>query len=221
MRDHGGGLWTVDMPLQTAGMHLGARMTLVTLEDERLLLHSPVAFSDEIVKQIAALGEVAFVVAPNLIHYKYVPEAKARFPKARVLAVPGLREKKPDMPWDGVLAPGSDELPGVKTALVRGAPKLGEVMFLHQASKTMIATDFVFHYPEPKGWLFRFYLSLTRSVGVPAQTLIMRNMVKDRAALKQTRSELLAWDFERLFMAHGEPIQSGGKAALEKAMSWL
>ena len=60
--------------------------------------------------------------------------------------------------------------------LVRGAPKLGEMLFLHRASRTLVATDFVFLYPEPRGWLFRLYLGLTRSVGVPAQTLILRSM---------------------------------------------
>jgi Domain of unknown function (DUF4336) len=217
MRDLGGGVWVVDFPLSIAGMDIGARMTLLRLADDTLALHSPVALDDRLTAEIRALGTVSAIVAPNLLHYKYVPDAKARFPEAKVLAVPGLREKRPDLPIDATL----ETLPGIDIVWVKGAPRMGEAILFHRASRTLVVTDFVFHYPDPKGLLLRFYLWLTKSRGVPAQTLSVRALIRDRDGARTTRDQLLALDPERITVTHGEVILSGGRQAIETATAWL
>jgi hypothetical protein len=32
---------------------------------------------------------------------------------------------------------------------------------------------------------------------------------------------VLAWDFDRVTVTHGEPLETGGKEALRRAYAWL
>src|SRR3546814_9399253 len=65
---------------------------------------SDVCSSDLLFAVIERLGEVAWLVAPNSIHYWYVADWQARYPAARTLAVPGLAEKaKRDFRIDALL----------------------------------------------------------------------------------------------------------------------
>jgi glyoxylase-like metal-dependent hydrolase (beta-lactamase superfamily II) len=43
----------------------------------------------------------------------------------------------------------------------------------------------------------------------------------DRAAARRSLDAVLALDFERIIVGHGPPIESGAKAALTGAFSWL
>jgi hypothetical protein len=43
----------------------------------------------------------------------------------------------------------------------------------------------------------------------------------DKAAARDGVGRILEWPSERLVMAHGAPIPSGGKKALRQAFDWL
>jgi hypothetical protein len=43
--------------------------------------------------------------------------------------------------------------------------------------------------------------------------------VRDKVAFKNSLNALLALDFERLVVAHSEPIEAGAKRVVEKALS--
>src|SRR3546814_6200465 len=87
-------IWTVDSPeirmdYGPASMPFPTRMTVGRLPGGRLWIHSPIAPDDALFAVIERLGEVAWLVAPNSIHYWYVADWQARYPAARTLAVPG------------------------------------------------------------------------------------------------------------------------------------
>jgi hypothetical protein len=46
-------------------------------------------------------------------------------------------------------------------------------------------------------------------------------MMKDARALRASIDRILAWDFERVTVAHGEVLESGGRAALRASFAWL
>ncbi|MBY0401821.1 DUF4336 domain-containing protein, partial [Myxococcota bacterium] len=108
MRELAGGLWTAHAPLRFFGLELGARMSVVRLAGGDLLLHSPVAATPELVREVAALGRVAHLVAPNRLHHLFVGEWKRRFPDAAIHVAPGLERKRADLPIDSVLGDRSD-----------------------------------------------------------------------------------------------------------------
>jgi hypothetical protein len=213
-------VWVLDSNLRPGGFDLGARMTVLRLAGG-LALISPLAIDDALAAELAAIAPVTAIVAPSLQHHKFLLAAKARFPVARVLAAPGLRKKRPAYPIDVELTDGGHELDAaVDQHLVRGMPALGEIVFLHRPSRTLIATDLLFNV-ETRHWLTRFYLNRTGSNGRPSRTLLLRFLTKDRAALARTRDELAAWPFDRLIVAHGRVIETGGQAALRAALADL
>jgi hypothetical protein len=46
-------------------------------------------------------------------------------------------------------------------------------------------------------------------------------LTRDRKAARASLERVLQWDFDRIIMAHGEVLQSGGKTAMQKAFRWL
>ena len=65
-------LWVADSPLRFLGLEMGARMTVIRLPDGKLLLHSPIAPTAELVREVEALGPVAYLIAPNKFHHLFV-----------------------------------------------------------------------------------------------------------------------------------------------------
>jgi hypothetical protein len=208
------GVWTVDRPdYRIFGLPVGARATVLRVGDGKLALISPVAAPEADWDAVRALGEVGYVVAPNLTHYRYLPEAKVRFPGARVLAAPGLRKKRPALPIDDEL--GGDALPGVELHLVAGMPGLNEVAF--RAGDTLVLTDLCFNIRATSSLLLRAYLRITRSHGRLATTLVARNLVKDRAAFKASCATLIGWGCDRVIVTHGDVLAAGGQDELPTA----
>ena len=48
------------------------RMVVIRLADGSLWLHSPIQFTSDLAKQIDALGEVRYLVAPNKLHHLFL-----------------------------------------------------------------------------------------------------------------------------------------------------
>jgi hypothetical protein len=65
-------LWIADSPLHFVGLEVGVRMTAVRLTGPKLLLHSPVAATKELVRKVKELGRVAYLVAPGRLHHLFV-----------------------------------------------------------------------------------------------------------------------------------------------------
>jgi hypothetical protein len=46
-------------------------------------------------------------------------------------------------------------------------------------------------------------------------------LMQDKAAMEVAIRSVLAWDFDRVIMAHGSPILTGGKSMLKAGYEWL
>jgi hypothetical protein len=87
-------------------------MTVVRLPGGKLLLHSPIAADPDLVREVTALGTVAYIVAPNLLHHLFVGEWQQACPDASTYVAPGLDTKRSDLAIEGVL--GDEPEPGWK-----------------------------------------------------------------------------------------------------------
>ena len=91
-------VWIVDGP-EIGMRYLGltfpfpTRVTVVRLPTGDLWIHSPIAWNDDLGDAIAKLGRARYLIAPNTLHYWYLPDWQARFPQARSYGPPGLVEK--------------------------------------------------------------------------------------------------------------------------------
>ncbi len=213
------GLWTVSVPFRTMGLALNGRTNVVRLADGGLLIHSPARLSDEVWEAVAALGPVRALVAANKMHHLAFGDAAGRFSSAAKLAAPGLADKRKDLAFDGVL--GDDGVLGLLSLHVRGAPAIEEVALLHAPSRTLLLVDLLFHFPEAPGFFTRTYLRANGALGRPAHTAVIKLAVRDKAAARASVEQLLAWDFDRVLLAHDTLVETGGKEALRHAFRWL
>jgi hypothetical protein len=205
------------------GFHMPVRTTALPLEGGGLALVSPIRMTDEIAKEVAALGPVRFLVAPNLLHHLYLADATARWPQARVLAPRGLAAKRPDLRIDAFLEDGlPPELAAtIRAVKIEGAPSVDEHVFFHEPSRTLVLTDLVFNVTAPRGLVANIALWLVGCRGKLAQSRAWRFFVKDRSRAAKSARALLALSFDAAIVAHGETIPAGANAKLERALAWM
>lgn len=216
-------LWVTQRPLRFLGIEMGSRMTVVRLRSGELFLHSPVRLDAELRKELDALGRVAFAVAPNRYHHLYVGDVATHYPGAELHAAPGLPERRRDVGFHAVL--GDEAPPGwegeIQQLVFRAIPMLKEVVFLHRASRTLLLCDLSCHFRGPVPLGTRLFLAVVGGYGRFGPTRLERWLMRDRRAGREALERILAWDFDRIVVSHGEVLESGGKDALARGYRWL
>ncbi|HEY0490082.1 MAG TPA: DUF4336 domain-containing protein [Telluria sp.] len=215
-------LWHLQHGFSTLGIGITSRMTVVRFGDGRLWLHSPVPLSVPVREQLASLGEVAFIVAPNKVHHLFAGDAAKAFPAAALFGAPGLAQKRPGLRKLRTLAPTvepewSAELDQV---FADGFPFANETVFYHKASRTVIMTDLCQWWTAPNlNFGARLY---ARATGVRAQLEVPRSIraaVRDPKAFAASARSILAWPFERVIVAHDAILDTNAHAAVEHAFA--
>ncbi|MDG2334688.1 MAG: DUF4336 domain-containing protein [Myxococcota bacterium] len=217
------GLWVIDHPFKMMGIPLGTRTTLVRLADGGLFMHSPGPMDAELIESVDEIGPVHAIVAPNDFHHLYLKENANAWPDAEVFIAPGLREKRPDLTDAQVLGETAPALwsRDLDQVWMRGAPKVNEIAFFHRHSRTLILADLAFNLTKPRSLLVRLFARINGSSGRLASSRLMKAMYRDRQAARAGAEKILAWDFDRLTLCHGEIVESGAKASLTPAFDWL
>lgn len=224
-------VWIVDGP-EIRFAYLGARlpfptrMTVVRLPDGGLWLHSPTEPDETLVERIAALGSVRFLVAPNTIHYWWIPEWSARFPDAEVWGPPGLeRTAKRPLPEFRVLGDAPPPAWGetIDQVLVRG-DVLTEADFFHRPSRTLVLTDLIENF-EPDRVRSRWFRLLVRMAGAAdpdgkAPIDMQLSFLRQRPGVRAAAQQMIAWDPKRILLAHGRWYPENGTAELRRAFRW-
>jgi hypothetical protein len=218
---HADDLWTVDHELRLGpGLPFPTRMTVVRLSDHTLALISPIPIDAALSAELADLGLVSHLVAPNLLHHLHLTNARKRYVGARLLGPPGLAKKQPSLafePLDSANAPVFRE--AFATEPIAGAPRIAETVLLHRASRTLIVTDLVFNIETPPSWTTSALLWLTGTRGRLAESRVWALSCVDARAAQASRLRILEWDFDRLVVAHGNVIDVGAKARLSSVFA--
>ena len=110
---------------------------------------------------------------------------------------------------------------------VHGSPFMDEIVFFHRPSRTAILADFSENFSP--GFLQRHWAGWQRWIarlwgiveGRGYAPLEWRLSFFDRHAARSARDRILAWDPERVIMAHGEWQKSGGRRFLERSFAWV
>lgn len=224
-------IWLIDGPsIRFFGMPFSTRATVVRLQNGDLWVHSPTVMTDGLRAELDALGPVAHLVAPNWIHYAYVSEWQAVYPRATAWAAPGVTERANkkglhlsfdhDLQWDRAEAPWTGQ---IEQLIVRGSKKHREAVFFHKISDTLILTDLVEahetkHLPvwmRPLIWLS----GIDDTDGkMPPD---MRRTFRNRDALAEDLETMIAWRPRRVILAHGRWYERNGTAEMERAFRKL
>lgn len=225
-------IWMVDGPMIRFGMAgfkmpFSTRMTIIRLRDGGLFIHSPTELTDALRAEVAGLGRVRHIVAPNRIHYWWIPEWHDAFPAADVWLAPKVREQAGDRigfgaanldgdcgyPWDGEIR----TLPITSRFMT-------EVEFFHEASGSLILTDLIENFEARKlSWPWR-WLALIGGVvhpdgGMPRDMRL--SFSGRRPHLRAAVERMMAWQPRRIILAHGRCPEGDGARELRRAFRWL
>jgi hypothetical protein len=208
-------LWCADEPFVTKGLHLGARMTVVRLQNGELILISPLHFSSEAQQKLAQLGEVKYLISPNKFHFLDLVEYSKAYPQALVYFPPGLKIK--DLEPHAFLSdePENAWRNEMDQTIFRGNSLFQEVVFFHRASRTLILTDLCFNLQR------RDFLGKLLGFHRFGPSLLERVTTRRRTLARASLRHILQWDFDRIVVAHGEIVERGGRQMLERAFAWL
>jgi len=167
------------------GLPLGRQIVVLRLPGGGLWIHSPVPMTLELRRELAALGEVRHVVGPNIWHDEGLREFQAEHPAACFHAAPGLAVQKRDVRFGAELSDAAypDWVGVLDQHLVRGMPRMNEVVFYHPASCSLILADLAFNLGPDGPWWFAL---LMRTYGVWnrfAPTPLEKWMMQDKVAV--------------------------------------
>jgi len=223
LREVAHNLWVTERPQRFYGIEVGCRMTVLRLDDGSLLLHSPVALDGPLRRALDALGTVRYAIAPNRLHHLYAAGVLQAYPETRLWVAPGLERKRPDLAIAGVLTDNAPvEWSGqVDQCCFRGRPFDNEVIFLHRASRTLLLCDLAFNFGPTTPLRTRLVVTLIGGYGGFRTTLVDPLFIRDRAAARHSLEHVLTWDFDRIVVAHGDVLDSGGHERLRTAYRWL
>ena len=216
-------IWVAERPQTFYGLPVGTRMTVMRLPGDRLLLHAPVELDSELRKELDAIGRVTYAVAPNRVHHLYAGKVAKHYPGTRLWIAPGLETKRPELAYVAILG---DEAPEewreqVGQVFFAGRPYENEVVFFHRPSRTLILCDLAFNFGPRNAWPTRVLMRVMRSYGSFGPSKLDPLLIRDRRAARASLEKILAWDFDRVVIAHGEILESGGREALREGYAWL
>ena len=218
------GLHVVAAPQRFLFLELGTRMTVIELEGGGVALHSPVPFDAHLADEVARIGEVRCVIAPNVFHHLHVGPWLAASPGAVLCAPEGLRKKRPDLRIDHALR-GDGAVPEVLRGTLEGLHingcALDETVFLHARSRTVVSSDLTENFGTSPHLPTKLYL---KAAGLEHQigwSRLLRVLYRDHAAARRSVEQLLGRDFDRIVLAHGSVIERGGKDALRQTFGFL
>jgi len=218
-----GQIWLCLYPVTYLWMKLYARMTVIRLDDGRLMLHSPCEIDDHMRRALVELGEVAYIVAPGTFHHLHVASAQAAFAEAETFICPGIEGKRPEMHFDWRLG---DTAPAawagqLDQVLVRGSRWIWEVAFFHPQTRTLILVDLIEKFTDATphvDWKLKLWWKLVFhmwNVAKPAPEYQLG--WSDKKAARASLQRILQWDFERVIVAHGDLIEADAWRVVEKA----
>ena len=220
-------IWLCPYPVRLAGTRFDARMTVVRLASGALMLHSPCRIDGAMAQNIAALGPVGHIVAPGNYHTLYTASAQAAFPAAKTWICPGIERRRPELKYDGILddEPPPDWAGEIDQAVMRGTRIMREVAMFHRASRTLILVDLIENFTDAtpiaggalKLW-FKYVLGMWNH---PRPAPEYRLGWSDKAAAASVLRRILAWDFERIVLGHGDLVDRNAHAVAEAAWSGI
>jgi hypothetical protein len=228
-------IWIVDGPIVRMAMYglrtpFPTRMTLVRLSNGDLWCHSPTELTPDLKRQVDQLGPVKHLISPNKIHYAHIAAWAAAYPDAIAWASPGVRERAAQqniaVSFQADLAdqPAPDWAADLDQIIFRGSRFMDEVVFFHRPSSTLILTDLIENFePEKVPWHYRWLLKVGGNAEPDGKTPFDLRLTfwGNKAQAHQCFQQMLAWQPQRILVAHGRWYEQNGTAELQRAFRWL
>jgi hypothetical protein len=217
-------MWVQEDSMPMFGTRLPLRMTIVKLAGDSLWMHSPTPHNPQIRNRVAAMGKLAYIVAPGNGHNLFIEDWQSSFPDAGVYVAAGIPNKRPGLKNYTLLRdldtpPWREDLEMLPMA---GAPFFDEHMFYYARSKTLLVTDFFQNYTgvKQKGLGNVITKLLLEPLGFKGKCLApplkTRFAVKDKNALRASLDKLWDLDIECVVPAHGDILEQNAKQDIRR-----
>jgi hypothetical protein len=218
MKEVAENLWVLPYSLRLFGGDLRRVVTIVRLRSGALVIHSTGPFTPEDVAGIVRLGKPAWILDIMLRHDTFAKQGRQSFLNIPFLAPEGFSERVgfPTEPLIPAPAAWGDEL---RILRLEGIPSMQEHVVFHHPSRTLIVGDMLFNFgPDTSGWTRFLVLCAVGSKHHPGMSKPFRMAIKDQSAFRRSVEVLMAWDFDRIIVGHGEIIETDGKRRLAQAL---
>ncbi len=217
-------IWVEEQPLTVMGVPSGRRMTVVRLGSGELWIHSPAPLDSELRARLDTLGAVKFVVAPSAFHgHLSMGDYRDAYPGAELFAGPGLAGRRRDLAFDGLLGGSPDPRwrEAIGHAAFIGNRAIEEIVFLHRASRTLIVGDLIWNIGPGAPRRSRLWAHGRRGDARPQPAFAFRKLIRNELAARRSIDRILALDFDRILVGHGDIVESGGREVLRAAYDFL
>nr|WP_252731262.1 DUF4336 domain-containing protein [Lentibacter algarum] len=224
-------IWLIDAPhVKFYGLPFSTRCVVVRLASGGLWVHSPTMLTEELKAELAALGPVEHLIAPNWIHYVSVKDWQAAYPEAVAWAAPGVvaraASRNVEIAFDHDLGAEAEAVWAgeIGQLIVTGSKVHSEAVFFHQSSCTLILTDLIENFEASKmplwlGPLMWLGGVLAPNGGMPRD--MRASFGKHKDVLRGHIMTMLTWAPERVIVSHGAWFEHDGAAELRRAFDWL
>jgi hypothetical protein len=98
---------------------------------------------------------------------------------------------------------------------------LDKTVLLHVASRTLLTADLSENFHACDHLPTRLYLKAGGIWQKPGWNRFLRLVYRDKRAARRSIDRLLEQDFDRIVLAHGDVIDSGGKDAVRATFTFL
>lgn len=217
-------IWILEYPVRFGGMDIFGRTTIIKLENGDLIVLDPCKIDDPVKREIDAIGEVKYIVAPGSYHHLYVTNFQQKYPNAETFLCPGLEKKRPDIKFEWILGNKPDHRweNELDLVLVHGTKFIWEVAFFHKPSKTLILVDLLENigddYQHPASLLLRFWWKVVLKMwNNPKAAPEYQMGWGKKNIVKKGLNKILSWKAERVILAHGELVESNVDEILRSA----
>lgn len=213
------GVWVAGFSLKRIGAELRRNVTVLLLQDGRTVIHSTAPFSADDIAAIRGFGRPGWLVEGSIRHDTFSGEGRTAFPELPYLAPTGF-SKELDFPTGELIPPPPEWHGQIDVLEIAGAPAMGEYVFFHRGSRTLVVCDLLFNFAHNEP-LWTEILVRAASIGephTPGMSRLFKMSVVDNSAFAASMAQVLALDFDRVVVGHGDVIPCGGKEALRAAL---
>jgi hypothetical protein len=199
-------------------MELPRRMTVVRLNDSRLVVFSAIALDEGEMARLEAYGRPAFLIVPSDKHRLDAKIWKDRYPAMQVVAPEGARAKIEKIVPVDTCEPSFDDSNVQFVAVPGTRGKEAALVARTPSGTTLVLNDLVGNIRNETGvggWLLRMAGFAGKRAQIPR--VVKMALIKDPTAL---RAQLLQWaeieSLKRILVSHGSPIEESPHQTLRE-----
>jgi len=209
---------------------LGGRSVAVKTTDGKILLSPSHPLDQQTLDALKELGgSVVWIIGLDADHHLFLKPYAEAFPEAALIGVQGHLEKVKDLKWTAIYGRDADPFASVEDidAIYFSGFAKQDVAILHKSSKTLITADLLFNLPAKESWsksskspLPFWPLSILVKSFNPYggfHKKFLSGQVKDKESITKDAKAVVAWDFDRIIVCHGDVIETKGKEAFSEA----